>query len=270
MRQASAFFIAVISATALTAGELPEKVPQRSAWRAFVPGSWIIVHEIKTLSGKKHEARFKDVLLKHEDESPILERASQVDGQFAPMGDRLQIRPGGIPAESDIVKRRKETLTIGDHSIPCAVLEYKLENREKQFSATLAFWHGPERKVPYRDIPSGAGNRPALLSDVVRADYAYQYEGNAVRYSVEVIDFACKVAVDGRDLTCVKESISFEETAKEKSGGGSGFRWLSSEVPGHEVRFILEGKSGGAAVAIERNVLAFKATTDSKTKARTP
>ncbi|MBI3407404.1 MAG: hypothetical protein HY040_03485 [Planctomycetes bacterium] len=231
----------------------------RNPWHGFEAGSWVILQEKKTLNGKVSVTKFKDVIAKYDGDVPILARTPEVNGQFGDPGKTHGSRPGGLPAESQIVARRQETVTIGDRKVPCAVVEYTVENTAKDFKAKLVFWSNDEQKIPYREIPSSAGNPPALLGDVIRAEYAYHYQGASVKYTIEVVDLAKAVRIGDRDLTCVQECIVFEEKAKDKSFSGKGFRWLSAAVPGHEVRFLLEGVSNGAKVEVERVVSTLSA-----------
>lgn len=258
MNRTTFALFAMMLALPLLAQNNPEQKTRRDPWFGFDEGSWIVLHEKKTLSDKSTDNKVKVLLVKLEDNVPRLARIPELDGQFAEPKETFSNRPGGFPADSEIVARRKETLRVGEDKIGCGVVEYDIENKQSDFKAKLTVWRGGKAKLPYREIPTSAGNAPALLDDMVRAEYAYQYRGATVKYVVEVVDFAKSVKVGQRDLTCVLEKITFDETSKDKTFKGEGSRWLNSDVPGQEVRFQLKGSSNGVALEVERQVLDFK------------
>lgn len=230
----------------------------RNPWHGFESGAWVVFQEKKTLDENTQTAKFKEVLVKYEGDVPRLARIAEVNGVFGDAGETFGRPQGGMPSESEIISRRQDTIKIGAQRLSCAVVEYEIVNKKSDFRASLIFWHNGKRALPYREVPASAGNPPALPGDVVRAEYAYHYLGASVKYTVEVVDFERTMKVGNRDITCLVEKLSFQETAKGKKVQGEGVRWLSADVPGHEVKLALKGTSNGVPLEIEKTVLDFQ------------
>jgi hypothetical protein len=100
-------------------------------------------------------------------------------------------------------KTASESLQIGDRSIACERTEYELKDGDLEVRGIA--WRTKELKIPYRELKRGMGKDIALGPDIVRLELTLKNGADSGTWSTKVVELDHKLAVDGKDLSCVVE-----------------------------------------------------------------
>ena len=193
-------------------------------WDGALPGSWVIQSQrsISEPVPRLASTWREEVVQPDADGRPRL----STDGSVATPILRRSVLGTGLRE----IGRRRDELTVGGRTLPCTVVEYLGD------VGTVVAWMADGVRVPAREM-AALPFRVAVPTGVVRVDARYARNGGQLRTTLQVIDLSSVIEVAGRRLECV---VELETSLYDFPSGSRSLRtyrrWLSHEVPGHQVR----------------------------------
>jgi hypothetical protein len=189
-------------------------------------------------------------------------RLPEVDGKFvdekttALMAHCFTFKANGLEEG----KRSMETVVIAGKKLDCTVYEFTRINKDPTYTARLTIWRASTVQIPYREIlPNG---NLALPKDSVKVQLTFEDAQQRSEKATSIIeDFAAKLKVGTRELTCVVDKWHLEKLDPKAGKTVLDARiWHSSEVPGCMVKAFVEGSENGKTTVTERTVIDYQAT----------
>jgi hypothetical protein len=253
---------ALVLAGASASPAAQKKQKPDHGWSGFEVGSFVVSESTRKLGDMSTTFREKFVIKKSEmdsDDVP-LGLMKELDGKFVEYGTSprsAREKPNELGGEES--KPRKVTLEIGGKKLECTVTEITVKSEKPPFTAKFVLWRGSGVKLPYRVIPNDANL--ALPADVVKCEMTMEHEKRSKKYTGVVEDFAAKLTIGKKELTCVVEKWNLEDIAPEIGKAVVEARvWHCADVPGVEVKVLAKGEFMGKAAELNKVVVDFQAT----------
>lgn len=239
----------------------PKEREKGNGWSDFGKGSWIFMQQNLKIGEETKTGREKAMIIGFEADQVNVAKLPEVDGKFVDekrtslMSHRFTFNANGF----DEGKRRRETIEIAGKNLECTVHEFTRIGKDPVYTAKITIWRASTVKIPYREILQDINL--ALPADAVKVRFAFEDDQQrSKKYTGSVEDFTAKLKTGTRELTCVSEKWLLEEVDPKTGKSMLEARiWLSAEVPGCEVKLVVNGNYRGKAVVMERAVVDFHA-----------
>ena len=233
--------------------------PTRNPWAGFPDGSWALIESVDTQGKETTILRQKFIVRIETGGRVACLITQQDDAGDKPIRPRRSVHvPGVLVTElvGTASKTASEKFQVGDRSIACERSDYELKDGDLDVRVTA--WRTKELKIPYRELKRGMGRDLALDPDIVRLDLTLKRGADSETCSIKVVELDHKLAVDGKDLSCVVEEGTVDVKKGTRAYKGSVRRWLSNAVPGRVLRSEVRGEADGKKVERIERVISFR------------
>jgi hypothetical protein len=223
---------------------------QESAWDGFKPGSWARVH-IKAAGAKQDRELTLTHTLEKIDGGPVL---SQVKVQSGDVEKSEEIRRinGWVPPEGSLESDDEAARIVDGKEIKCRKKKYSWKKDSEGLAGSMTCWISEEARIPYHEIEL-SGPDIAVAAGTLRVEFEARRGKDEYRVEMDITSLAKEVEVGGKKVMCVVETGFVEQS----HGRLTQERWLSGDVPGHEVRLSGKGKLKGDDFEVTRTLEDF-------------